>query len=165
MFFTHILFIKKESVEAGNALVNASASWCCDLTGSSLIAPDVILSRMKWQSISICFVRSWKIGLFAICIAARLSQYITAGVVQTTWKSIGNCLIQITSLTVAPRALYSASAEEREMVVWHLDFQETNNLPMKMQKPVVDFLVSMHDPQSASEKAQILMVDSESDGK
>lgn len=57
------------------------------------------------------------------------------------------------SLTVAARAPYSASAEGREMVGWRLVFQETDESPVKKQNPIVDFLVSMQDPQSISEKA------------
>ena len=56
---------------------------------------------------------------------------------------------------VAAMARYSASAEEREMVGYFLDFQETSESPKKMQKPVVDFLESVQDPQSASVKALI----------
>ena len=49
--------------------------------------------------------------------------------------------------------LYSASAEDLEIVFCFLAFHETKELPMKMQKPVTDFLVSKQDLQSASEKA------------
>ena len=39
------------------------------------------------------------------------------------------------------------------MVACFLAFQDTNEFPIKMQKPVTDFLESGHDPQSKSEKA------------
>ena len=47
-------------------------------------------------------------------------------------------------------ALYSASAEDLDMVVCFLDFQETKESPRKMQKPVVDLLESGQEAQLAS---------------
>ena len=39
-------------------------------------------------------------------------------------------------------ALYSASAEEQDIVICFLDFHETKESPRNMQKLVVDFLES-----------------------
>ena len=50
-------------------------------------------------------------------------------------------------------ARYSASAEERDTMVCFLAFQETNEWPKKIQKPVTERRVSEQVPQSASEKA------------
>jgi hypothetical protein len=50
------------------------------------------------------------------------------------------------------RALYSASEEDLEMVGCFLAFQQIREFPIKKQYPVIDFLVSMHPPQSASVK-------------
>jgi hypothetical protein len=59
--------------------------------------------------------------------------------------------------------LYSASAEDLEMVCCFLDFQDTKESPRKRQKPVTDFLVSGHAAQSASQNA--LSLKSEDAGK
>lgn len=64
------------------------------------------------------------------------------------------------SHTVKARAWYSASAEDLDMVACFLDHHDINESPKKMQKPVVDFLVSMHMAQSESEKAFSWIVES-----
>ena len=58
------------------------------------------------------------------------------------------------SLVVAAKALYSASADDLEMVGCFLDFQEIRESPKKMQNPVTDFLESAQVAQSASENAR-----------
>lgn len=52
---------------------------------------------------------------------------------------------------VIASARYSASADERETVDCHLDFHEIDEAFKKIQNHVVDFHVSRHEPQSASE--------------
>ncbi len=52
--------------------------------------------------------------------------------------------------------LYSAFAEEQLTVFYFFIFQEINDEPRKMQKPVKDFRVIGHAAQSASQKAQSL---------
>ena len=47
-------------------------------------------------------------------------------------------------------ALYSASAEDLENIDCFLDFHEIRESPKKMQKLVVDLLVSIQDAQYAS---------------
>lgn len=86
--------------------------------------------------------------------AAVLSQNINMEVEMGTNKSDNSCLSQINSLVVAARARYSASADERETVVYFFAFHDTRDSPRKMQKPVVDLRVSKHEPQSALEKAR-----------
>lgn len=54
---------------------------------------------------------------------------------------------------VAARVRYSTSANDDDTVCCLLAFQEIGDSPMKMQKPVVDFLVLTHEPQSASKRA------------
>lgn len=139
--------------DPGRGFVNASASWNWDWTGRSLMEPSLTRSRTRWQSISICLVRSWKTGLDAIWIAAWLSQNRRAGWEQGKCNSERSRRIQGSSLAVAAKARYSTSAEDREIVVCFLAFQDIDESPRKMQKPVVDFRVSGQDPQSASENA------------
>lgn len=64
-------------------------------------------------------------------------------------------MIQTNSQVVTARARYSASAEEREVVVCFLDLQDTRESPRKMHKPVTYRQVFGQDAQSASEKALI----------
>ena len=52
---------KKEGV--ANGFVRRSAICAVEEIGKSLINPSSIFSRIRWQSISMCLVRSWKIGL------------------------------------------------------------------------------------------------------
>lgn len=56
------------------------------------------------------------------------------------------------SQEVAAKARYSASAEDLDTVLYFLAFHDTSASPRNTQKPVVDFLVSEHEAQSASEK-------------
>jgi len=56
------------------ALVNISASWHSEGTWDKRMRPSWILIRIKWQSISMCFVLSWKEGFFASWIADSLSE-------------------------------------------------------------------------------------------
>lgn len=66
---TDILEMCVDNTSEDNGLVKASAN-CKELEiGMSRIFEFLILSQMKWQSNSMCFVRSWKVGLFAICMA------------------------------------------------------------------------------------------------
>lgn len=60
-------------------------------------------------------------------------------------RSLNNWHNQISSLVVAARAWYSASADKRETVDCFLDFQEINESPRKIQKPVMDLLESQPD--------------------
>ena len=55
------------------ALVKISAVWSVEETEMRQMVPWRIW--MKWQSFSMCLVRSWKTSLWAICIALRLSQW------------------------------------------------------------------------------------------
>ena len=161
MSFTAILDRSGFNKEKGKALVKISANWCWDRIGSSLMKPAASFSRTKWLSISICFVLSWKVGLEAMLIAAWLSQKRSACVETSTWKSFNNWCIHINSLVVEANARYSASAEDLKIVVCFLAFHETKELPMTMQKPVTDFLVSKQDLQSASEMAFTWMEEEE----
>ena len=78
-----------------------------------------------------------------------LSQNRSVGKEIGTWKSFSNWHSQTNSLVVETKAF----TEDRETVVWFLAFQETKELPIKMQKLVTHFLVSKQEPQSAFEKA------------
>lgn len=58
---TTILHRREANKDQGKGLVKADASWWCERMGSILIDPLLILSRTKWQSISMCLVRSLRL--------------------------------------------------------------------------------------------------------
>lgn len=66
----------------------------------------------------------------------------------------------MTSFTPKPIARYSDSAEDMETVGCFLDFQDISDEPKNIQYPVVDRLLSLQDPQSASVKALSVILES-----
>ena len=142
MSFTTILDKKGNNKEESKTLVKTLASWSWEWRGITLMKPSATLSRTKWQSISICLVLlRKKKRLKARWMTTWLSQNKSIG----TWKFFSNWRSQTNSLVVETKAF----TEDRETVVWFLAFQETKELPIKMQKPVTHFLVSKQEPQSA----------------
>ena len=67
-------------------------------------------------------------------------------------KSCNNCLIQSNSLAVAAKVKYCASADEREVIDYFLDFHDTKQSPRKTQNPKINFLESGQKAQSTFEK-------------
>lgn len=65
-----------------------------------------------WQSISICFVRSWKVGFVAMCCADWLSQYSCAGEMKGSSISCNIYVSHCNSQTVVASARYSASDKD-----------------------------------------------------
>lgn len=112
--------------------------------------PADCFSLTKCKSSSKCLVVSCKTGLEAIKIADLLSQNNFTGVNPIIPKSKNNLITHITSQVTAPKALYSASVEDLETVGCFLLFQDITLLPKNKQKPVTDFLVKRHLPQSES---------------
>ena len=102
---------------------------------------------------SICLVLSWKTGLDAIWIAAVLSLYTTIGKTVGMSNSRKRPSIHVTSVTVDARLLYFALAELLDTVDYFLHFQESKDSPNLTIYPVMDLLVSGHDPHSASQNA------------
>ena len=137
-------------VETGFVMI--SASWLCVLTWVKWSNPNCTCSRTKWQSMSMCLVLSWKVGLEAMCKAVWLSQSNLIAPAETP-KSFSSCTSQMTSLVTLAMALYSASVDDCAIVFHFFDFQETRASPRNTQKPEVDFLVSMQFPQSTLENA------------
>ena len=92
-------------------------------------------------------------------MAESLSQNKNVAYLLSISKSRNNCLNHIISQAVEAIALYSALAEERDIVACFLDFHETKESPRKMQNPVIDLLESKHLPQSTSQNALNLKLD------
>ena len=143
-----------EKISFPNGLVNTSASWFAEATNLVVIDPSCILSRMKWQSISICLVLSWKTGLAVICKVALLSQCNNVGFECNIHKSFNNEHNQDNSQQVPVIARYSASTEESDTVFCLFVHQEISEDPKKTQYPVVDLLVIGQPAQSESQKAR-----------
>ncbi|PNX59426.1 hypothetical protein L195_g059683, partial [Trifolium pratense] len=79
-------------------------------------------------------------GLLAIRIADVLSQK-TLQEGTAISKALKSCFSHNNSEVTAANALYSASADDLDTVTCFFDLQDTKDSPMKMQNPVVDFLV------------------------
>lgn len=107
-------------------------------------------SLIKWQSMWICLALSWVIGLFAIRMVEVLSHNtLHEGTLMS--KALRSCLSHNNSDVTKAKALYSDSTADLDIVTSFLDYQDTNDSSMKIQKPVVDFLVVIQLPQYASE--------------
>ena len=130
-----------------------SASWWCVEICSVFKLPDCTFSRTKWQSISMCFVRSWNTRFAAIWRAAWLSQQRIAGFEWLTPSSFSNERSQVSSQVAFAIDLYSASADDLETVCCFFDFQEIKESPRNTQKPLTDLLLSRQPAQSESAKA------------
>lgn len=80
-----------------------------------------------------CLVLVWKTGFAARLLALVLSQYRADGEDKVIPNPTSNYEIHNIFALVTAKVLYSASAEEREMVGCFFELQETNELPQKMQ--------------------------------
>ena len=76
--------------------VRISACWSTVDTWSNRIVPFLTWSLIVWQSISICFVRSWNTGFEAMWIADLLSQkslVVDETAIFKSWRSCSNHMI------------------------------------------------------------------------
>lgn len=90
-------------------------------------------SRMKWQSILICFVHSWRRGLAVMWRATLLPQAISIGRGCSIPCEQRRLLSQINSIVVSAMEWCSASAKDLLMVVCFFIFQDTGQLPSVMK--------------------------------
>jgi len=105
---------------------------------------------MEWQSTSICFVRSWKTGLAAICTTLVLSAWIE---VEWCWgklSSPNNPRSQVISEQTEDIARYSDLVEDLKTLSCFLLFQEMSVLSKNMHQPVTKWWVSAQPAQLAS---------------
>lgn len=129
IFFKLILDKMLWNDDEGNGFVKISANWCFDSMGRIVIMPSRCLSCTAWQSISICLVHSWNMRFEAICIAAWLSQNRLVGLIRWISRSSSNWCIQQVSIVVSAIALYSTSADDREIVGCFFDFHDMSASP------------------------------------
>lgn len=142
-----------EQRRAENPLINMSANCSSEDTNWTNNTYLATRSLTKGTSISICFVLWCIIGLHVRAIAKRLSQY-SVGVPEIrTCKNCNNCLIQSISAVVVNSAWYSASMEEREIVLCFFEDHEMGFEPRKTTRPVVNLLSLGSSAQSTSVNA------------
>ena len=134
----------------GRAFVNISANWFRVETWGKVIFSVTTCWRKKWQSISMCFILSWKTGLLAILIALVLSPWRGVELPTMTPNSQRRRRSQMISALANNITQYSASAEDFETVVCFLHFHETRDSPTNMHQPVVDRQESGQPAQSTS---------------
>jgi len=126
----------------GSPFVKMSAIWRPEEMNGREMTPRRYSSRMKWQSTSMCLVRSWKTGFSVIRIALVLS----------AWRGVGECCgksrsessprTQSISAQASDMARYSASVEDLETLACFLHFQDINASPRYIHHPVVERRVS-----------------------
>ena len=136
-----------------NDLVKTSVG-CFDVDiWKVLTVPAWTFSLTRWQSISMCFVRSWNTGIDAMWSAAWLSNKNLAGCECSIPRSCKMYWSQVISQQTDAMEPYSASALERETMICFLVFQEIRECPRKMKYHVADRLVSRYLAQSTSHNA------------
>lgn len=107
-------------------LVRKSATWDLEGTKTGEIAPTLILSLTKWQTISICYVLARWTWLEAKAIVESLSHIIMEGVGTVSCNSLRRHLSQVTSQVQSASSLYSvyfASVEDLETPFFFLESQ------------------------------------------
>ena len=137
----------------GTALVNIFANWLKEETWGRVIFSAATCWRMKWQSISICFVLSWKTGLLAILVALVLSPWRGVELPTGTPNSQRRQRSQMISALADDIARYSALAEDFDTMVCFLHFHEIRDSPRNIHQPVANLWQSGQLAQSASAQA------------
>ena len=120
---------------------------------SRCILPVRYSSRMKWQSTSMCLVRSWKDEFLTIWSVAWLSQWSRIGwewEIPKLWRRSFN---HFNSPVIAVMDRYSALAKERDIVCYFLVFHEIGEDPSRTNHPVRDLWVKGHPTQSESHQS------------
>ena len=133
-----MMFILRREWWKGRELrgfVKISASCNRDGIWKSLITCYFNFSRIRWQSIWICFVLSCWIGFVAMDIADLLSVYSKVDYECLISRSCKAYKSHWISQVVVARAR-STSAEDQLTVTCFFDFHEINELPRKIAKPM-----------------------------
>lgn len=107
-------------------------------------------SLTKWQSISKCFVLSWKIGFEAMWMALWELQYNTDNLLHLIPKSFKWYKSHYNSHVVVDKARYSTTEDGLEMVGCFFCLHDTSKFSRKKMKPVVDLLESKQPYRSTS---------------
>jgi hypothetical protein len=132
--------------------VKMSVTW--SLLEMNRISRDLeeIISRIKWKSISTCFMRAWIMGFDERYVAPIFSHHNIGGTLIGIPSSDGRDY-QESYVAVFDNALYSALVLNRATVACFLQLQEIRLFPTKTQYPPGDRRSSLHPTQSVSWKA------------
>jgi len=120
---------------------------------------DKAINKLLSNNVTIKFymlVLSWKVRFLTMWIVELLSQKVVQGVGTEKYKSWRRYWIHCSSHARDVKARYSASEEDREIVVCFLDFQVTKEVPKKTQYPETESQVLTHVAQSELENTIIL---------
>lgn len=140
--------INSWNCEGYNAFVKASDNWQVERTWSVFIKIESKRSRTTWQSMSMCFVLSWKNMIrdnVQSCSIITIKQSRSRSRKLQISKN-GRYLNQFIS--------FKSQVEIRETVGFFLDLQEIREFPMNIQKPVTDLRVSEQTVWSKYVKSQ-----------
>ena len=144
-----------------SGLVRKFAIWFWEETWSVLRQPACNFSLKKWQSISMCLVRSWNTRLVAMWRVTSLSQYKIVGFLCSMLKSRRRDNNHTSSQVTFVIALYSTSTDDHDTIFCFLDFHETRAFSRKMQNLLIDRLKSLQAAQSTLAKALSWVVEEE----
>lgn len=133
-------------------LVRMFVVWSSVGTYYNTTNPSSTYCRMKWQWISMCFVRSWKIGFLASFSTPWLSQNKREGPTWDIFMSESIQQSQTTSHAALTVPWYFASVKERASACCFLLVHVTAPMPRLKTYLEVDFLSSIELSQSESVK-------------
>jgi len=132
-----------------SAILKIYVSCYCVGTYERQIISAYNFSRTTWQSISMCFVRSWNTGFAAICNVVWLSQKSRADKLHGTFKSCNRYATKTISKHVLVIAWFSAFADDLDTFVCFFYFHEIIE-NKKKQYPDTNLRVVWQPPQFES---------------
>lgn len=147
MFTNRSLERKWKNDWGKRALVNISAICWVEGRGRSFMRSIETFSRTTWQSISRCFIRSWKTGLVAKWRALLLSQYRAGCLSHVIQRLLSKNCSHCNSHVAKAKALYSSSELDRAIVDCLLECHVIKDSPRKKQYPLIDLRESGHSAQ------------------
>ena len=124
-----ILSLKISVLWRERPFVRRSASWSRVLTWWTFRTPRWTISRTKWRSIWMCFIRECWTGLKLRWVAPKLSQSSLGCPDKGRPSSLNNERSHDVSEAALARALYSASVDERATALCFFELQEIGLTP------------------------------------
>ena len=100
----------------GRLLVKISASWSSVETNLTVRSLRRTLSRTKWKSTPMCFVRAWNTGLEAMAKAEMLSHHRIGAAEMKTPRFLRSVWSQQSSAEAKAKALYYDLVEDLDTV-------------------------------------------------
>lgn len=121
-----------------NALVKRSASWSCVLIWETVTNPLATMSRTKWISMAMCFMRECITGCKERWVAPMLSQKLVGLEEGGKPSSDKRFWIHRTSEVFVASAQYSTSVDDRAMTRCFQERQEIGMRPRNITKAEVE---------------------------